>query len=369
MFPFTKKKIFSIWLTLTFSCRATENILGPVQWLNLLWNNHKISINAICLLLLIKCFSLFNLFFSAYFMVPYAMHHQQAYQPQIHMQQHAALPQPTPSIFTYSHGPTSPPHHHHQSYQPVSQLQTSVDYKNVAPLTIVPRKTLPSVTDTNFQQFYSPGLEYHYTESIPTTKLFPHQQVYNYHHHQPAPTASYLQNYVPQMPSYNYYSSAPSAPYVTSYSKPQSTAVLDTYTPSSVTYARPQHQHQQQQYHKNFYQTTPYQQNSHSQLPIPQQLFTPAQQTHYNPQHTPYPSSQAYNTIQYSVPLPPYDHSKRSTSKATANISVNAPKSAWTSCYTIMQFHNFHWIIFIIIIDILICCRMDMLKWNNLLTT
>jgi hypothetical protein len=48
---------------------------------------------------------------------------------------------------------------------------------------------------------------------------------------------------------------------------------------------------------------------------MPQQLFTPASSSHY----APYPSHQQYNTIAYSVPLPPYDHSKRSTKSAVAS--------------------------------------------------
>jgi hypothetical protein len=189
----------------------------------------------------------------------------------------------------------------------ITPLQTSVDYKssdykNSAPLPIVPRKTLPSISTTSFQQYYSPGLEYHYTETVPVTKLAP-QSSYSYQH---APTHNYHSNYVSQSPSYSFYHSAPS------YTKHQSN-LLESYVP----YRQPQY--------KNYYPTQ-YQQNHHqySSTQGPQQLFTPSHSSHYSP----YPSAQAYNTIQYSVPMPGIDvHSKRSTSKATATLSVKAPKA------------------------------------------
>lgn len=286
---------------------------------------------------------IFLLFLSAYVMVPYS----QQYTPQapIHVQpqhqhHHAVLQQPhiatpEPAIYSYSHAPASS--NHQQSYQaiksieyslpssPVTQLQTSVDYKslpeykNSAPLPIVAKKTLPSIATTSFQQFYSPGLEFHYTESVPVTKLSP-QSSYSYQH---APTHNYHTNFVSQTPSYSYYHSTPSS--MTSYNKHQSSGLLDSYVPSLVTYRQ---QQQQQPQYKSYYPTQ-YQQNHHqySSTQIPQQLFTPSQSqsSHY----APYPSPQAYNTIQYSVPMPAYDHSKRSTSKATATatLSVKAPKS------------------------------------------
>jgi hypothetical protein len=97
-----------------------------------------------------------------------------------------------------------------------------------------------------------------------------------------------------------------------SYTKHQSNQ-LDSYVP-----------YRQQQY-KNYYPSQ-YQQNHHhySSTQGPQHLFTPSHASHY----APYPSAQAYNTIQYSVPMPGIDvHSKRSTSKATATLSVKAPKA------------------------------------------
>jgi hypothetical protein len=197
-------------------------------------------------------------------------------------------------------------------------LQTTVDYKNNAPLTIVPKKTFPSIHQTSFQQYYSPGLEYHYTEAMPVTKLSP-QSSYSYQH---APTHNYHTNYVSQTPSYSYYHSGPSS-LTSSYNKHQSSGLLETYVPSLVTYAR---QQQQQPQYKTYYPTQYQQQPTHqySSAQIPQQLFTPAQSPS---NYLSYQSPQAYNTIQYSVPLPPYDHSKRSTSKATATLSVKAPVS------------------------------------------
>ncbi|CRK97195.1 CLUMA_CG010592, isoform A, partial [Clunio marinus] len=258
----------------------------------------------------------------AFVMVPYATQYTQHQSP-IHVPQHSVLSQPqiappTPAVINYSHGSTSPPNHH-QSYQNLKSveyslpstaapLQTSVDYKHVTPITIVPKKTLPSVSTTSFQQFYSPGLEYHYTESLPVTKYSP-QQTFTY---QQAPA----HNYIPQSQAFNYYHVGPSAAYNTRH---QSHGFMESYVPNLMTYSRPQHHHQSSQY-KNNYHPTQYQQSHHH---IPQQLFTPTQIPHY----APYPSPQAYNTIQYSVPLPAYDHSKRSTSKATATLSVKAPKA------------------------------------------
>jgi hypothetical protein len=81
-----------------------------------------------------------------------------------------------------------------------------------------------------------------------------------------------------------------------------------------VTYAKPQLSY------KNYYPS--------SAPSLPQQLFTPANYPS-SASHYPYPSSQVYNTIAYSVPYPPYDHSKRSTkSTATASVNVKAPKSS-----------------------------------------
>lgn len=256
-------------------------------------------------------------------MVPYQQQHYQAPQHQVQVQHHHHLPQPqvsapTPTVYTYSHAPTSATHH--PSYQilksqeynigsTVLPLQTHVDYKHTGQhIPIVPRKTLPSIHTTSFQQYYSPGLEYHYTEAMPVTKLTP-QPSYSYQH---AVSNYHQANYVSQSPSYSYYQSGPSA----TYNKHQSTGLLDSYVPSIVTYAR---QQQPATQYKNYYPT------QYSSSHMPQQLFTPA----HPPSYSPYPSPQAYNTIQYSVPLPPYDHSKRSTSKATAtaSLSVKAPKT------------------------------------------
>lgn len=264
-------------------------------------------------------------------MVPYSSHYTPQAQIHVQPQHHHVLAQPqitTPeqAIYTYSHAPPAP--NHQQSYQAVKSieyslpssvltpLQTAVDYRSSAEyknLPIVPRKTLPSISTTSFQQFYSPGLEYHYTESMPVTKLSP-QSSYSYQH---TPTHNFHTNFVSQTPSYSYYQAAPSS----SYNKHQSTGLLDSYVPSLTTY-------RQQQYKDrvpmNYYQTQ-YQPNHHqySSTQIPQQLFTPSQQ-HYSS----YPSAQAYNTIQYSVPMSSVDvHSKRSTSKATATLSVKAPKA------------------------------------------
>lgn len=258
-------------------------------------------------------------------MVPYASHYTQHAHHSVLPQQQ--LPTPAPAIYSYSHGPTSPPHHH-TSYQAiksleyslpssaVTPLQTSVDYKTNSQQSIVAKKTLPSIHTTSFQQYYSPGLEYHYTENAPITKLSP-QSSYSYHH---APTHNYHTNFVSQSPAYGYYHSGANS-LASSYNKHQSGGLLESYVPSLVTYAR----HQQQPMAYKAYYPSQYQQQSHqySSAPIPQQLFTPAQSSQY----APYPSPQAYNTIQYSVPLPPYEHSKRSTSKATATLSLKAPKS------------------------------------------
>lgn len=271
-------------------------------------------------------------------MVPYASHYTPEQSP-IHVQQHhhhhPVLPQPqlatpTPTVYTYSHAPINS--HQQPSYQAVKSieysvpssgvtpLQTSVDYKGSAAIPIVPRKTLPSISTTSFQQFYSPGLEYHYSEAVPITKLAP-QSSYSYQH---APAQNFHSNYFSQTPSYSYYSGPSSL--TSTYAKHQSTGLLDAYVPNLVTYARqPQHQQQYKSYYPTQYQQNHQQQQQHqySTAQIPQQLFTPSQSSSY----AAYPSTQAYNTIQYSVPLPPYDHSKRSTSKATATLSVKAPKS------------------------------------------
>ena len=314
--------------------------------------------------------------FSGYVMLPYASQHQQPQlhytsqlqqQPQIQMQeQNAVLPEPaapTQQVYSYSHGAHAS---HPQAYQQVKSLeysspanivtplQTSVDYKPSVPVSYSPKK--PSAGTTTFQQYYSPGFEYHYTESVPTTKLAP-QQSYSY-----SPSHNYQQSYVQQQPSYSYYHShTPSTASIQSsniqYNKHQSSAgLIDSYVPSLVTYAKQQQQmksyysshqqqlqqhqqqlqqHQQQQYTQSHQVQQVQQQAQQHYNPIQhQQLFTPAQtQSHYAPSMTqytqvqshnysPYPSSSAYNTIQYSVPMPAYDHSKRSTAKSTASLKA-----------------------------------------------
>jgi hypothetical protein len=275
-------------------------------------------------------------------MVPYTTQQYNPQQAPVH--HHPVLPQPqiqTPAstVYTYSHGHGAASANQQSSYETlksleynvpatvVTPLQTSVDYKGNTPLTIVSKKTLPSISTTSFQQFYSPGLEYHYTEALPITKLSP-QPAYNYQH---APSHSYQNNFISQAPTYSYYhSNAQQSPMKLAYNKYQS-AGFESYVPSTVTYAR-QHQHQYQHQHQNQNQIQSQYKNFHanqySQHQGPQytqQLFTPSQQSSYSSYANPH--NNGYNTIQYSVPLPPYEHTKRSTSKATATLSVKAPKS------------------------------------------
>ncbi|KAG5680782.1 hypothetical protein PVAND_010268 [Polypedilum vanderplanki] len=222
-------------------------------------------------------------------------------------------PQAPPTVFTYSHAaptnpPPPPPIQHQPSYQavksieyaipstPITPLQTAVDYKSIA--TIVPKHTLPSL-QSSFRQYYSPGLEYHYTEVVPTTKLNPS---YAYHH---APTHSYQTSYVSQ-PSPYYYPTQQNTHFTNIFKQPA--GLLNSYVPNLVSYR--QQQQPQQQYQQTLYKQT-----------MPQQLFTPAQQ-HY----AQYPTHQEYNTIAYSIP---YEHTKRSTKSATtATLNVKAPKSS-----------------------------------------
>ncbi|KAL7036143.1 hypothetical protein ACKWTF_008715 [Chironomus riparius] len=251
----------------------------------------------------------------AYVMVP--VMHQAPVQP----------PVPTPTIYTYSQPQPSnaPPTfhnlHQHQQHQPtfhavksvntvpsapVAPLHTAVDYKNIP--TLVPKDALPSITTTSFRQYYSPGLEYHYTEIVPSTKLQSASPSYAYHH---APTHNYHTNYVSQPAPIQYYQNAPT------YKHQPSQALFEPYHsgPAPVTYAKPQISY------KNYYPSAP---------SLPQQLFTPANYpSSSSSSHYPYPSSQVYNTIAYSVPYQQYDHSKRSTkSTATASVNVKAPKSS-----------------------------------------
>lgn len=235
--------------------------------------------------------------FSAYVMVPFAQQYHYASSTPVH--HHSVLPTPTPTVITYSHGSTvPPPHHHHSSpYQPLPA--SSEEFKNIQ--TIVPKNKLPSLETTSFQQYYSPGVEFHYTEMVPITKLA--------YHHPGAPS-----------PIHNYHASSNLVPggghsfnYFISPASSHSSSFPNKHHQSPNHYMSSFKNHLP--YHRNYFPTS----SSHHQPPQ-QPLFTPAQ-SHY----TPYPSNHAYNTIQYSVAMPPYDHSKRST-KATASLTVKAPK-------------------------------------------
>jgi hypothetical protein len=237
-------------------------------------------------------------------MVPYA--HQQ-------ISTAVPTPIPTPTILTYANAPQ---HQQQPSYQalksiqyniqasPITPLQTSVDYKNVA--SIVPKSALPSIATTSFRQYYSPGLEYHYTELVPATKLTA------------SPSYAYLHS-----PVQNYHTSFAAQPhhyYQPSVYKQAAPAIIDSFIPNMVSYARQQQQQFKNYYSQNYY-SSPSVSQQHQHQQQQQQLFTPAAQSAHYAQ--PYPSSQAYNTIAYSVPLPAYDHSKRSTTA-----SAKASKSA-----------------------------------------
>jgi len=156
------------------------------------------------------------------------------------------------------------------SIKTLTPLQTSVDYKKNVNFPIVSKKTLPSVATTSFQQYFSPGLEYHYTEAVP---VYP---------------VNYQPNYMPETPSFDYYKS---------------------YVPSSVPVS--QQNNQYESFLPKQYQQTPQHPDS--------QLFT-----HMF-------SRPMYNTIQYSVQLPPYEHKKRSTSKTSSmnktTLSMKTPKA------------------------------------------
>jgi hypothetical protein len=241
-------------------------------------------------------------------------------------------PSPTPTVYTYSH-PSPPSHHHHHQQQQqqayhhhkqieyipsatITPLQTQVDYKHLP--TIVPKHTLPSVATTSFRQYYSPGLEYHYTEIVPATKLSPAPS-YAYHH---SPSQNYHTSFVSQ-PYYYQQQQAPQHHQPSPYKN-----LLDSYMPSYVTYAK-----QQQQYHHSHpqQQQPHYNKNYHHYYPsasMPQHLFTPASAPSSSAAHyAPYPSAREYNTIAYSVPLPPYDHSKRSA-KAAVSPKTTMPTSS-----------------------------------------
>lgn len=241
---------------------------------------------------------------------------------------HHQLPPPTPSVYTYSHAPPSHQHpHHHQpiyhqkhiEYVPsatITPLQTQVEYKN-AP-TIVHKSNFPSVSTTSFRQYYSPGLEYHYTEIVPATK-YAQAPSYAYHH---SPSQSYQTNYVsqpyyyPQQQQQNHQQQHLPTHHNSNYK-----GLIDSYIPSYVTYAKQQHQTQQPTYknYHNYYPSASMQQ---------QQLFTPASPPTSPSYYASYPSQREYNTIAYSVPLPPYDHSKRSTKASLSPKTTSSSSSS-----------------------------------------
>lgn len=298
-------------------------------------------------------------------MVPYTTH-QPAALVAPHSQQQV-IPQPahpTPQVFTYSHGHsvTSPPHlskneinaHPSTTVAPLHQSGPQFGYNNkVAPIQFQIKKP----ATTSYQQYYSPGLEYHFSEVVPNKVG---SQVYPASYNAPPtviPTQQSYQQSYPQAVHYNQqqYSQYPSYNAINDYQK---------VTPFSnyITYARPQvaplkqQVNYQQQYPQYQVPQTPQAYNSHQtsqiynshQAPqsynthqVPQtynshqvihpqsQIYTTQQQQVYQPPpyhqsqqnyYNPYSasSSDAYNTIKYSVPLPPYDHSKRAVTKATA---------------------------------------------------
>lgn len=259
-------------------------------------------------------------------MMPFASHYgQQYHHHQLPPQSHAP-----PSVFSF--GPSSAPQTYplkssveYAEAPPVAPLQTSVEYapKNVPQIQYDVKKPHPT---TSFQQYYSPGVEYHYTETVPNTKLTP-QAPYHYetpHHYQQQHSLQPIQHSLQpqsysnhQQPFLNYYQ--PSG------FKHHDTGLLDSYVPSLVTFAR-------QQQLKNLFQPNnihhsiqPHSIQPHSIQPYSTQPHSTQQNIqHSYPQlpntlrYQPYPSAPAYNTIAYSVKLPPYDHSKRSIAKATA---------------------------------------------------
>lgn len=247
----------------------------------------------------------------------------------------APLPPPQPTIYSYAHHQPNHHHHHYHQQQPIYQkqiqyvppatitpLQTQVDYGKNVP-TIVPKHALPSVSTTSFRQYYSPGLEYHYTELVPATKLS-QAPSYAYHH---SPSQNYQTSYVSQPFYYPQHHQQPQPQHHHAQYSNQYKGLLDSYVPSYLTYARQnqQHNHHVPQF-KNHYPSAPMQQ--HHQ----QHLFTPASASSSSSSHyVPYPSGREYNTIAYSVPLPPYDHSKRSTQKASVGPKTTASSPSSSS--------------------------------------
>ena len=87
-----------------------------------------------------------------------------------HYQQQMPPQAPSPHLFTYS-GPENSPNTYplkssveYAEGPSVAPLQTSVDYapKNVAAIQFEVKKQ----PTTTFQQYYSPGVEYHYSEVV-----------------------------------------------------------------------------------------------------------------------------------------------------------------------------------------------------------
>jgi hypothetical protein len=232
---------------------------------------------------------------------------------QAQQQQHV-LPQPahpTPQIYTYSHGAssTSPPHYQkpadiniHPTPTTVAPLTAPQEYvsKNVAPIQYAIKKPA-----TSFQQYYSPGLEYHYTDVVPSTKLAP-QQYHQVNYQTPVAPVAPVQQYQPQ----SYLHQPGTIAGIQHHYYPGFNTV-NPYVPNFLSYQRQQQlkayiQQQQQLSSAHHYQ--PY----HQVYPQPQQV---------QHQYQPYPTTDAYNTIKYSIPLPPYDHSKRSVEHAKRSVA------------------------------------------------
>lgn len=241
-------------------------------------------------------------------------------------QQHPVLPQPahpTPQIYTYSHGvaSTSPPHYQKPAdinIQPPTVTPLTPEYpKNVQPIQYAIKKPASS-----FQQYYSPGLEYHYTDVAQQTKYTPQNYPVNYPTAAPIQQHYQSQSYV-QPPSgaiagiqHHYYPGFNTVtPYVPSYLSFTRQQQLKAYLQQQQQQPHPFHHYQQPQPQSSIYQHQQVQPQSsvYQQVQPQSSAYQQVQQ-----QYQPYPSSDAYNTIKYSVPLPPYEHSKRSVAKATS---------------------------------------------------
>jgi hypothetical protein len=245
----------------------------------------------------------------AYVTYPYATH-----QPSILTTPLAPVLQPpvhpTPQIYTYSHGvpSTSPPHYQRPAdinIQPpttVAPLPVPQEYtpKNVSPIPYIRKPT-------TFQQYYSPGLEYHYTEVVPSAKI----------NQQPYPVNNHI---VPVNP-YQYQQQ--------SYYQPQGAIAgiqhhyypgYNTFVPNFLNYAR------QQQLRTYLQQQLPQLHHYQAQHQLYQQQQQHQQHQQQQQHILPYPSPSEYNTIKYSVPLPPYEHNKRSVPKASTSVAAPTTK-------------------------------------------